>query len=59
MLYAMYRRINSFLFSVGIKNIKFKIHDARLQFLENMVYSSLVTYGKLLGLFFAWIVHRE
>lgn len=24
-----------------------------------MLYSSLVTYGKLQGLFFVWIVHRE
>lgn len=24
-----------------------------------MLYNSLVTYGKLQGLFFAWIVHRE
>lgn len=60
MFQALYRRINYYLIiSVGIKNIKFKIHDARLKFLEKMLYSSLVTYGKLQGLFFAWIVHRE
>lgn len=60
MFQALYRRINCYFFSVGIKNLKFKIHDARLKFLgKKMLYSSLVTYGKLQGLFFAWIVHRE